>query len=245
MSSLPSLEVRRDQVSVTAVELTGKPEWFIGRSPECEIVLAHPSISRRHARVFADDDGGFYVDDLKSTHGTVVAGQPLVPGTPQRLFDGLRLAFGSSSFELVPINMMAAVMAAMRAAQAEQTRRQQEAEEMAEAEAEAKAEAEAEAEAPATGPSAAQSAAHRRGEALLAGGEVGVAAEETEVAEEESMRAFLPMSFGKMQDMGGASLEAQHATHARGGGLSLKEKKAKAKKSTIKMGANLGASIGA
>ena len=56
----------------------------------------HPR-SRRHARIFADADGGFYVEDYGSTHGTFVAGSRLT--APVRLFDGLRVAFGSSSFE--------------------------------------------------------------------------------------------------------------------------------------------------
>ena len=68
------------------------------------------AVSRRHARIFADGEGGYYVEDCGSTHGTFVAGARLTE--PVRLFDGLRVAFGTSPFELVPTNMMAAVMAA-------------------------------------------------------------------------------------------------------------------------------------
>ena len=79
----------------------------------------------RHARVY-EEDGGFYIEDLKSTHGTLVAGQRLVPGEPMRLFDGLRVALASSGFEVVPTNTMAAVIAAMKSAQADAARRERE-----------------------------------------------------------------------------------------------------------------------
>ena len=79
----------------------------------------------RHARVY-EEDGGFYIEDLKSTHGTLVAGQRLVPAEPMRLFDGLRVALASSGYEVVPTNTMAAVLAAMKSAQAEVARKEKE-----------------------------------------------------------------------------------------------------------------------
>ena len=222
----------------------------VGRSLDCDINVPHTSVSRRHARVFSDKDRSFFIEDCGSTHGTFVAGSRI--STPVRLFDGLRVAFGTSPFELVPSNMMLSVMASMKTMQAEQAaaaKRQQAAAEATAAEAD-----EAPAEATPT------SSAHRRGAALLAHGEVGLAAAETEVTtaeaeEDEAMRHFnLPMQFGKTQQGGGPSLEVQHAANAResafgsSAAASLKGtqgKKGKKGAPTIKMGTNLGASIGA
>jgi DNA-binding CsgD family transcriptional regulator len=45
--------------------------YTIGRSGECDIVLADPSVSRCHARL-VPDGAGFSVEDLSSRHGTIV-----------------------------------------------------------------------------------------------------------------------------------------------------------------------------
>ena len=70
----PSRELHQGSARIQSVELAGKSEWTIGRSLESDLVLNHSSVSRRHARVFLED-GAFYVDDLGSTHGTMIAGQ--------------------------------------------------------------------------------------------------------------------------------------------------------------------------
>ena len=47
--------------------------WIIGRHPDCQVVLADPEASRRHAEV-RPVPGGYVVVDLGSTNGTKVAG---------------------------------------------------------------------------------------------------------------------------------------------------------------------------
>jgi pSer/pThr/pTyr-binding forkhead associated (FHA) protein len=46
-------------------------EQTLGRQPDCDIVLAHPTVSGRHARIFFSD-GEFFIEDLGSTNGTAV-----------------------------------------------------------------------------------------------------------------------------------------------------------------------------
>ena len=46
---------------------------FIGRHGSCDIVLSAAEVSRRHARLFVRD-GGWIVQDLASTNGTLVNG---------------------------------------------------------------------------------------------------------------------------------------------------------------------------
>lgn len=48
----------------------------IGRRPHNDIVLNHPGVSGRHARIGATDND-FYLEDLNSTNGTQVNGQPV------------------------------------------------------------------------------------------------------------------------------------------------------------------------
>jgi pilus assembly protein CpaF len=51
-----------------------KPEILIGKQPDCDVVLSGGKVSRRHARI-AVDDGGFRIEDLQSTNGTLVNGE--------------------------------------------------------------------------------------------------------------------------------------------------------------------------
>jgi S-DNA-T family DNA segregation ATPase FtsK/SpoIIIE len=50
-------------------------DLLIGRDPACDIVLNAPKVSRRHCRVLCRT-GHTLLQDLNSTHGTVVNGDP-------------------------------------------------------------------------------------------------------------------------------------------------------------------------
>jgi len=55
-----------------ALDWSGDQEQLlVGRDPRCDIVLADPTVSRRHARLLSRD-GGWIVQDLDSTNGTIV-----------------------------------------------------------------------------------------------------------------------------------------------------------------------------
>ncbi len=57
------------------LELKGERPVRIGRSPECEIQIPLPSVSREHARLEPVDDRHWVIRDLNSTHGCLVRGQ--------------------------------------------------------------------------------------------------------------------------------------------------------------------------
>ena len=61
----------------------------IGRAPECEIQIEDYAVSRRHARIIAQD-GGYYLEDLKSRNRTYLNDEPVEDGQ-QRLRDGDRV----------------------------------------------------------------------------------------------------------------------------------------------------------
>jgi FHA domain-containing protein/uncharacterized protein DUF1707 len=68
---------RRRAQRVPTVHVAPPPDgpgpWTIGRADACRLVIASPSVSRRHAVLKRTDDG-FEVRDLGSTNGTWVNG---------------------------------------------------------------------------------------------------------------------------------------------------------------------------
>jgi pSer/pThr/pTyr-binding forkhead associated (FHA) protein len=76
--------------------LIGQGKVTIGRSPECDIKIDNPAISRKHASI-EFSDGGYIVADLGSSNGTFLNGQPLK--APEALNPGDTI--GLAKFELV------------------------------------------------------------------------------------------------------------------------------------------------
>jgi DNA-binding winged helix-turn-helix (wHTH) protein len=62
-----------------------RPEMYIGRQEDCDIVLDDRKVSRQHARVVRDARG-YTLTDLNSKNGTFVNGEPL--SEEHRLEDG-------------------------------------------------------------------------------------------------------------------------------------------------------------
>jgi hypothetical protein len=70
---------------------------LVGRDPGCAIVLADPTVSRRHAELEVGDDA-CHVRDLGSRNGTYAHGRPV---TSTRLHDGDTVTFGLHAVQLV------------------------------------------------------------------------------------------------------------------------------------------------
>ena len=71
----------------------------LGRSARCDIPIDDPFLSQRHA-AFLWRDGVCYLQDLDSTNGTSLNGEP-VKGDPVELLNGDRLDIGQLSFIFV------------------------------------------------------------------------------------------------------------------------------------------------
>jgi diguanylate cyclase (GGDEF)-like protein len=68
----------------------------IGRDPEASFVVDDPGVSRLHARVARAPDGGFYLEDLRSTNGTFVGSRSV----------GVCLLHGGELVQLGPTLLM-------------------------------------------------------------------------------------------------------------------------------------------
>src|SRR5512136_2227310 len=68
-----------------------KPVTLIGRNESCDLIVSDPLVSRRHCQILWD---GVYctVEDLGSTNGTYVNGQPLTAAYALRPGDRLQVA---------------------------------------------------------------------------------------------------------------------------------------------------------
>jgi predicted component of type VI protein secretion system len=71
-------------------------EALVGREANCNVVVAHPSVSRRHALIKRKQNV-FFVVDQGSANGTFVDSKRIVDAT---LKDGSVLRFGSASFKV-------------------------------------------------------------------------------------------------------------------------------------------------
>jgi class 3 adenylate cyclase len=69
---------------------------LIGRdSGQCDVVLLHGSISRRHARLSVGNDHSLRIEDMGSTNGTAIDGKLIAAGgLPEPLLPGSTLTLG-------------------------------------------------------------------------------------------------------------------------------------------------------
>ena len=68
---------------------------LIGRLPDCDIVLDHPSSSRKHAEISIKDDV-ISIRDLGSVHGTFLNKRRLAADTWTTVIFGSHIRFGES-----------------------------------------------------------------------------------------------------------------------------------------------------
>ena len=74
--------------------MTRSDGMVIGRAADqCDFVVAHPTVSRRHARLRVAGEA-LQLEDLGSTNGTKVGDQALKAGEPVALHAGIKLRLG-------------------------------------------------------------------------------------------------------------------------------------------------------
>uniref|UniRef100_A0A7S0Q8H9 protein-tyrosine-phosphatase n=1 Tax=Coccolithus braarudii TaxID=221442 RepID=A0A7S0Q8H9_9EUKA len=92
-----TLAVERDGETLETFHVGDHEMYMFGRSLTCDFQLDHPSASRQHAVLVHHQNGGVYMVDLKSSHGTSVNGKRLVAHEPCRLREGAAVTFGASA----------------------------------------------------------------------------------------------------------------------------------------------------
>ncbi|MBE9107631.1 FHA domain-containing protein [Nostoc cf. edaphicum LEGE 07299] len=75
-----------NEVDLTT-ETPTRGEWLIGRSPDSDLLLDSPDISRVHAKFFVKN-GNYYFSDLGSRNGSIVNGKQAEKDRPYSLSDG-------------------------------------------------------------------------------------------------------------------------------------------------------------
>jgi hypothetical protein len=73
---------------------------LVGRSRECDIVLADANVSRRHAEVLPAAAGAWTITDLGSTNGVVLNGRRIQGAAPLQPGDRVALGTAEITFEL-------------------------------------------------------------------------------------------------------------------------------------------------
>jgi diguanylate cyclase (GGDEF)-like protein len=73
-------------------------QYIVGRDSEAGLVVSRSSVSRQHARLFVDDDGAWWVEDLNSTNGTFVNEARI---KAQQLADSDQLRFGDAIYKFL------------------------------------------------------------------------------------------------------------------------------------------------
>jgi len=86
----PCLVVQREEDDKVVAPID-KDELTMGRSSDCDITLDERYVSRKHARVYREQDS-FWVEDLKSSLGVSVNGKRI---TKEQLQNGDEIKFGA------------------------------------------------------------------------------------------------------------------------------------------------------
>jgi len=74
------------------------PQYIVGRDSEAAFVVSRSSVSRQHARLYIDDNGSWWVEDLNSTNGTFVNENRI---KHQQLTDADQVRFGDAIYKFL------------------------------------------------------------------------------------------------------------------------------------------------
>ena len=72
--------------------------FVIGRNPDCQLAIHSPRVSRQHAQLRLQE-GEWYIEDLRTRHGTWVNNQEIHNLTPLTHNDEIRLPDFLAVFE--------------------------------------------------------------------------------------------------------------------------------------------------
>ncbi|WPU63368.1 FHA domain-containing protein [Peredibacter starrii] len=80
---------------------THKNSVVVGRSPKCDLIVPHDSISRQHCQIdYSKEKEVFYITDLGSSNGVTINGQRIPPSTKTLIPPNAALSMGKLECEL-------------------------------------------------------------------------------------------------------------------------------------------------
>lgn len=71
-------------------------DYIIGRDPDCDIVVADPYVSRKHAKIFYRE-GKWFIEDIGSRNGTFVDGEDIRGREAVELRENMEIVIGFST----------------------------------------------------------------------------------------------------------------------------------------------------
>lgn len=93
-----ALRVKNGPAEITGISIPLAGPIIIGRSPDADLVIADDFVSSTHAKIVPSTDG-FALQDLESTNGTLLNGQPVTRPLPIEVGDVIDL--GKNRLEVV------------------------------------------------------------------------------------------------------------------------------------------------
>lgn len=101
----PTVQISYRDGRRQAIPLAGT-EAIIGRDASCDVTLDDSITSRRHARLYRDPAGAYWIQDLRSKNGTIVNQRAIT--APVRLHEGDQIEIGDCTLCLAPLSRAAA-----------------------------------------------------------------------------------------------------------------------------------------
>jgi ABC-type multidrug transport system ATPase subunit/pSer/pThr/pTyr-binding forkhead associated (FHA) protein len=95
------LGVETPVTGLRKIDLRQRGRLNIGRSPENDLQLDYPTISRHHARISRSGER-YVIEDMGSSNGTFVNGELIEPGQPFPLHPGNTMRIGPIKFIFAP-----------------------------------------------------------------------------------------------------------------------------------------------
>jgi len=88
----------REDADPESYDLPQEGETKIGRRPDNDVVIADPRVSGNHCRIYFED-GGYFVEDVGSSNGTMVDFAPI--HEPTRLDGRANIGIGHTLVEFM------------------------------------------------------------------------------------------------------------------------------------------------
>jgi phosphoserine phosphatase RsbU/P len=87
---MAALRVLKGTSPNSLLQLENSEQWVMGRNADCQIVINLPAVSREHA-VIHQQQGKYYIEDLKSRNGTTVNNQEVKARTQLKHNDRIKI----------------------------------------------------------------------------------------------------------------------------------------------------------